>query len=48
VALSLGIGEAIWTDSLVINTCVEPQKYVWTSGDGQPESGVFAGLHFQL
>ncbi|MDV7145945.1 hypothetical protein R3X27_24985 [Tropicimonas sp. TH_r6] len=48
VPLSLGIGKVIKTDRTVVNVFAEPQKYVWTSGDGQPDWGVFAGLNFQF
>ncbi|WP_201455699.1 hypothetical protein [Tropicimonas marinistellae] len=48
VPLSLGLGKVIRTDRAVVNVFAEPQKYVWTSGDGQPEWGVFAGVNFQF
>ncbi|WP_193142799.1 MULTISPECIES: hypothetical protein [unclassified Meridianimarinicoccus] len=48
VPLSLGLGKVIETEHAVINIYAEPQKYVWTSGDGQPEWGVFAGVNFQF
>ncbi|MDB6177068.1 hypothetical protein PAF17_06055 [Paracoccus sp. Z330] len=48
VPLSLGVGKVIKTDKAVVNVFVEPQKYVWTSDEGQPDWGVFAGVNFQF
>lgn len=48
IPLSLGLGKVIKTDRAVVNIFAEPQKYVWTRGDGQPEWGVFAGVNFQF
>lgn len=48
IPLSLGLGKVIKTDRATVNVFAEPQKYVWTRGDGQPEWGVFAGVNFQF
>jgi len=48
VPLGLGVGKVTMTERAVVNVFVEPQWYVWTSGDGQPEWSVFAGLNFQF
>lgn len=48
IPLGLGIGQAKKLDKVVVNYFIEPQVSVASSGDGQPEWGVFAGVNFQF
>lgn len=48
IPIGLGAGRVVKTSNSVINYFAEPQISVASSGDGQMEWGVFAGVNFQF
>ncbi|WP_233155268.1 hypothetical protein [Sedimentitalea arenosa] len=48
IPLGLGVGKVTVTDRAVINTFIEPQYTLESSGTGMPEWSVFAGINFQF
>lgn len=48
IPIGLGLGKVIKTPKTVVNIFVEPQFSAASSGDGQSDWGVFAGVNFQF